>query len=347
MSFDYWYFIVSQIYPCSIPLVKEKTGAYEFGPGLRPQHTGIVRCSLPSRTARSHNRASHRAYCRRRGTRPSTINEGCNIIIGHSNGYNEGLDVFAKKYPDVSFYCFEGTTSDDVTTYSIDNMEVMYTLGYICAKVSSGDTLGFIAPMQNSHIIRSLDAYALDAKRANENAKVKVMWVNSWWNPETDKLCAETLIGEGINTIAYYGSTSAALEACEEAGAYCTGFHVDMHDYAPDACLSSFMWNWEPILEQIVERYLAGSDSREFISCGSAEGAALMAPLNEDIIPADVVKDVTDLQKEVMNGEYIVFQGPLTDNQGNEVLAAGNTITGKDLFKIMFLLDNVEGSLDS
>lgn len=234
-----------------------------------------------------------------------------------------------------------------MTTYSIDNMEVMYTLGYICAKVSSGDTLGFIAPMQNSHIIRSLDAYTLGAKRANENAKVKVMWVNSWWNPETDKLCAETLIGEGINTMAYYGSTSAALEACEEAGAYCTGFHVDMHDYAPDACLSSFMWNWEPILEQIVERYLAGSDSREFISCGSAEGAALMAPLNEDIIPADVVKDVTDLQKEVMNGEYIVFQGPLTDNQGNEVLAAGNTITGKDLFKIMFLLDNVEGSLDS
>lgn len=158
------------------------------------------------------------------------INEGCNVIIGHSNGYNEDMDVFAQQYPDIQFYCYEGITSDKITTYSINNQEVMYMLGYLCAKVSDGDEVGFIAPMQNSHIIRSIDAFALGAKRANENAKVRVMWVNSWWDPETDKLCAETLISEGINAMAYYGSTSAALQACEANGAYCTGFHIDMHD---------------------------------------------------------------------------------------------------------------------
>ena len=274
------------------------------------------------------------------------IDEGCNVIIGHSNGYNEDLDVFAKKYEDVQFYCYEGLTSDVVTTYSIDNLEVMYTLGYLAAKMTDGDTLGFIAPMQNSHIIRSIDAYALGAKRANENAKVKVMWVNSWWDPETDKLCAETLIGEGIKTMAYYGSTSAALQACEEAGAYCTGFHIDMHDYAPNTCLSSFMWNWVPVLTEIVERYIAGDNSREIISCSSADGAAAMAPLNEEIIPEEIIADVTALQEEVMNGEFIPLQGPLTDNEGNEVLAEGESITGTDLFGVMFLLDNVEGTLD-
>lgn len=274
------------------------------------------------------------------------INEGCNVIIGHSNGYNEDMDVFAQQYPDIQFYCYEGITSDKITTYSINNQEVMYMLGYLCAKVSDGDEVGFIAPMQNSHIIRSIDAFALGAKRANENAKVRVMWVNSWWDPETDKLCAETLISEGINAMAYYGSTSAALQACEANGAYCTGFHIDMHDYAPNACLSSFVWNWVPILSEIVERYIAEDNSHEMIIGGLDTDCAQMAPLNTDIIDADIVADVEALQEQIMAGEIDVFAGPIYDNEGNLVVAEGETVTEEDLFSIMYLVDNVIGSLD-
>ena len=274
------------------------------------------------------------------------INEGCNVIIGHSNGYNEDMDVFAQQYPDIQFYCYEGITSDKITTYSINNQEVMYMLGYLCAKVSDGDEVGFIAPMQNSHIIRSIDAFALGAKRANENAKVRVMWVNSWWDPETDKLCAETLISEGINAMAYYGSTSAALQACEANGAYCTGFHIDMHDYAPNACLSSFVWNWVPILSEIVERYIAEDNSHEMIIGGLDTDCAQMAPLNTDIIDANIVADVEALQEQIMAGEIDVFAGPIYDNEGNLVVAEGETVTEEDLFSIMYLVDNVIGSLD-
>lgn len=273
------------------------------------------------------------------------INEGCNVIIGHSNGYNEDLDVFAQKYPNVQFYCYEGTTSDKVTTYSIDNLEVLYMLGYLCAKMSSNNELGFIAPMQNSHIIRSLDAFALGAKAANDNAKVRVMWVNSWWDPKTDKLCAETLIGEGIKALAYYGSTSAALQACEENKVFCTGFHIDMSSYAPDVCLSSFMWNWTPVLSQIVERYLSGDTSREMISGGINDDCARMAPLNDKIVPADVAAEVNALQGKLASGEIQVFKGPINDNTGKCVVKDGEVLQGKDLFSVMFLVDNVIGSL--
>ena len=274
------------------------------------------------------------------------INEGCNVIIGHSNGYNEDMDVFAQQYPDIQFYCYEGLTSDKITTYSVSNKEVLYMLGYLCAKVSDGDEVGFIAPMQNSHIIRSIDAFALGAKRANENAKVRVMWVNSWWDPETDKLCAETLISEGINAMAYYGSTSAALQACEAAGAYCTGFHIDMHDYAPNACLSSFVWNWVPILDEIVDRYVTEDNSREMIIGGLDSGCAQMAPLNTDIIDAEIVADVEALQEQVMSGEIDVFAGPIYDNEGNLVVEEGDTLTEEELFSVMYLVDNVIGTLD-
>lgn len=273
------------------------------------------------------------------------VNEGCNVIIGHSNGYNEDLDLFAQRYPDITFYCYEGTTSENVITYSIHNHQAIYMLGYLCALVSEGDELGFIAPMQNAHIIRSVDAFAIGARAANPNATVKVMWVNSWWDTETDKLCAEALIGEGITAMAYYGSTSAALQACQEKGVFCTGFHVDMRKSAPDACISSFCWNWEPILSRIVEKYLTGDDSKALILGTVGDGSALIAPVSE-FVPTDIQEKVAAVQTQMANGEIDVFAGPVYDNQGNLQIPEGGTLEEKDLFSVFYLVDNVIGSLD-
>ena len=273
------------------------------------------------------------------------INEDCNIIIGHSNGYNEDLDVYAKKYPDIRFYCYEGTTSENVCTYSIHNHQAIYVLGYLCALMSEGDELGFIAPMQNAHIIRSIDAFALGAKAANENAKVKVMWVNSWWDAETDKLCAETLINDGVTAMAYYGSTSAALQACEEHHVFCTGFHIDMRSYAPNACMSSFCWNWEPILTKIVERYLNNDASMEMLLGTVADGSANIAELS-DFVPQEVKDKVAAVTAQIANGEIDVFAGPVYDNQGNLQIAEGSTLAEEDLFSVFYLVDNVIGTLD-
>lgn len=273
------------------------------------------------------------------------INEGCNVIIGHSNGYNEDLDVYARKYPNVRFYCYEGTTSELVNAYSIHNHQAIYLLGYLCALMSEGDELGFIAPMQNAHIIRSIDAFAIGAKAANPNAKVKVMWVNSWWDAKTDKLCAETLISEGVTAMAYYGSTSAALQACEENGVFCTGFHIDMHNYAPNACMSSFCWNWEPILTKIVERYLNNDKSMDMLLGTVADGSAYIAPMS-DFVPSDIQAKVLEMQNKVASGEVDVFAGPVYDNKGNLQIAEGSTLEEKDLFSVFYLVDNVIGNLD-
>lgn len=273
------------------------------------------------------------------------INEGCNVIIAHSNGYCDDMAYYAAQYPDISFYCYEGTTSDLVNTYTINNLEVMYMLGYLCAQMADSDDIGFIAPMQNSHIIRSADAFAIGAKRFNENAKIKIMWVNSWHDPETDKLCAETLMSEGINTMAYYGSTSAALQACEEGGAFGTGFHLDMHDYAPKATLTSFMWNWVPVMTEMVERYLANDMEVRTIYGSVANDCARLAPLNEDIIPADIVASVNELAADIQANGLDIFAGPIYDNEGNVAVEEGSTIAPEDLFSVMFLVDNVEGSI--
>ena len=95
-----------------------------------------------------------------------------------------------------------------------------------------------------------------------------------------------------------------------------------------------------------MERYIAEDNSHEMIIGGLDTDCAQMAPLNTDIIDTDIVADVEALQEQIMAGEIDVFAGPIYDNEGNLVVAEGETVTEEDLFSIMYLVDNVIGSLD-
>lgn len=68
--------------------------------------------------------------------------------------------------------------------------------------------------------------------------------------------------------------------------------------------------------------------------------------LHSGIVDADVIADVEALEQQVRSGEVEVFTGPIYDNQGNEVVAEGQTLTEEDMFSVMYLVDNVIGTLD-
>lgn len=75
------------------------------------------------------------------------------------------------------------------------------------------------------------------------------------------------------------------------------------------------------ILSEIVNRYVSEDNSREMIIGGLDMDCAQMAPLNADIIDADIIADV---EEQVMSGEVDVFAGPVYDNEGNLVVPEGN-----------------------
>ena len=143
----------------------------------------------------------------------------------------------------------------------------------------------------------------------------------------------------------YHGSTTAVAQACSEAGAYCTGFHIDMHDYAPDAILTSFMWNWTPVFNEIITQIATDSWTSEVKYKNMADGAASIAPWNTDIMPEDVIAQCDEMYESIVNGDYTVMAGPIVDNKGNEILAEGETFTLQQLIDMYFLLDNVIGDL--
>ena len=273
------------------------------------------------------------------------IEDGCNMIFTTSSGLTDACHAAAKEHPDVYFHQFEGEPDTNVAGYSVRDWETMFLLGYAGARLSNSDRLGFMAAQPQASVVRAVNAFAAGAKYANENATVQVVWANSWYDPAKEKEGATSMLESGINVLGYHGSTTAVAEACSNAGAYMAGFHIDMKSYAPDAVYSSHLWNWSPLIEEFVNRAVAGTWKGEMLYLGIDSGCAELAPWNTDIVSADLITELDGVKAKLESGEIQVFAGPVYDNNGNEVLAEGKEFTNEELIGMMFLIDNVLGQL--
>lgn len=104
------------------------------------------------------------------------------------------------------------------------------------------------------------------------------------------------------------------------------------------------MRNWAPICEGMMTTLSMGEWVGKYYFSGIEKGCASIAPLNTDIIPA-FITDVKAFQAKLVSGELQVFVGPLSDNEGNQMLKDGEEFTDTKLQDLGFLMDNVEGTL--
>ena len=275
------------------------------------------------------------------------VDDGCNIIMAVSSGYKDAIDSIAPQYPDIQFVQFNGNVADNAIGYGIRDYQAMFLCGYISALMSEKNELGYSAGYPEASVIRGINAFAQGAKYANPDATVQVAWANSWYDPAAEKECANSLIATGITCLGINASSPAIPQACEEAGGYCTGYHVDMKDYAPKAVMTSFMWNWTPIFEDIITRFAQGGEVPfgEKYFWGADKGCAQISEINMDIVPQDVADKVLETQEKVISGEIDVFGGELKDNEGNVIVPEGETMSDEMILDMGCLVENVIGTL--
>lgn len=270
--------------------------------------------------------------------------EGCNIIMGCSTGYSPILSDLTADYPEIQF-AQVGAPNDNLVCYQMRDYEGMFLLGYLCAKMSETDELGYSAGQSEASVRRGINAYALGAKYANPNATVQVVWANSWYDPTAEAECAKSLIADGITYMGINASSPAIAQACEEAGAFCCGYHQDMHDYAPGAVLVSYVWNWAPLMEDIWQNFAATMTPTEgSYFWGSEYGCPSISPFNDDLVPKELQEEVLGIQQDIIDGKIQVYAGELKDNEGNVLVKDGEVMPDEAIMNQEFLVENVIGT---
>jgi len=273
------------------------------------------------------------------------ISQGTNIIFATSFGYMDDMERLAGEFPDVKFIHATGFKSNDTnfTNYFGKVYQPRYLSGMIAGAATTTNTIGYVAAFPIPEVIRGINAFTLGVKAVNFDAKVQVNWTSTWFDPAVEGSAANALLEAGADVIAMHQDSTAAGEAAEKAGARWVSYNSDMSAFAPNAYLTSAVWDWGPYYTSVIEDVAAGTWTPAPYWGGMEDGIVKLGSIASDVDPA-LVTEVTSLADRMIAGNFNVFTGPINDQDGNEMVGAGVTMDDGALLGMDWFVQGVEGS---
>jgi basic membrane protein A and related proteins len=272
--------------------------------------------------------------------------DGNKLIFATSFGYMEPLQKVSKLFPDVKFEHVNGfKTAANISVYEPRFEEGFYLIGVIAGQMTKTNTLGFIGSFPIPTVLRNIDSMTLGAQSVNPKIKTKAIWVNTWYDPGKERQAADTLIAQGADAVAQNTDSPASIQAAQEKGTYAFSIDADMSSFGKKAQLTGSTEDWSGYYIAETKKVLDGSwTGNRRTRWGIKEGLVVMAPLNPDIPPA-AVKVFEEKKAKIVSGELKPFGGPIKDNTGKEMVAAGATMADATASSLNWFVEGIEGNI--
>ena len=274
------------------------------------------------------------------------------VIFTTSFGYMEPTLKVAKEYPDVMFDHITGyKRAPNMATGNIRFYEGRYVQGVVAGLTTKSNTIGYLGAFPIPEVIQGINSFARGLRSVNKEASIKVVWVNSWYDPVKESDAAKVLIAEGADVLAQHTDSPAMLQTAEKAGVKGFGQSSDMHEFAPKAQLFSSVNNWGPYYISQVQKVLDGKwstgDGPDHWAGNTWKGIGddFLVLTEFKNMPASVAEKAETARAGIAAGTLNIFEGPMKDNQGNMVLDAGKVLDDGGLWGMNYYVEGVEGSI--
>jgi basic membrane protein A len=273
------------------------------------------------------------------------IKDGNEIIFVTSFGFGDAAKELAAKYPDVKFEHATGAeTADNLATYYGASEDTIYLTGIAAgAAIPEGGTVGFVAPFPIPEVIRHINAFELGVQSVNPSATTKVVWTNTWFDPEDERKAADSLIADGVDAIASGQDSPASGEAAKAKGLPFVGYDSDQSKNLGDVWLTASLYDWGPYYIERVKAVADGSWKTGEYYGGIDDGFVHLAPFGKGV-SAETQKTIEDQQKAIADGSFEVFAGPIEDQAGEVKIPEGETATLPELLSMDWFVKGVEGN---
>ncbi len=272
---------------------------------------------------------------------------GHDLIFTASFGFMEPTLQVAQKFPDTRFENNTGfKTAPNVSVYNARFHEGRVIFGTIAGMMTETNTVGYIASFPIPEVIMGINAFTLAAQKVNPDVEVKVVWVNTWYDPALEADAAEALLDQGADFITQHTNSPAPCQRAEAAGAYCFGQDADMSQFAEQAHLTAIVNNWGPYYIRRVQDVMDGSWEADHTWDGISGGLVLMAPYN-DALPDDVKTAAIGIEQALNNGSLNPFAGPIVDSNGETIIGEGEALTDDQVHEMNWFVQGVDGQLPS
>ena len=275
------------------------------------------------------------------------IADGNTVIFGTSFGFQDAFVEVAAANPTI---CFEFATgylkSDNMAQFYGAAEDTDYLAGMAAGAASKNGKLGYLASFPIPEVVRGINAWTMGVRAVNPEATVSIVWLNTWFDPAAEREAAEALIAEGVDVLGQKGVDSPATGDAAQAaeGVAWAGYNTDQSVNYPTVWLTSTVYNWDvyeiPRLQQVLDGTWTSGDYYGSL----ADGFVTLAPYGD--LVSEETRALIDAKKaELAAAPGSQFTGPINDNAGNEVLAAGVSHTFGELMSMAYLVEGVVGSI--
>jgi simple sugar transport system substrate-binding protein len=275
------------------------------------------------------------------------------LIFATSFGYfDPHVLKVAEKFPNVRFaHCgglwTEGKHPKNTGSYFgyIDGAQ--YVSGVVAGHMSKKKKLGFIAAKPIPQVLRNINAFTLGARSVDPSITTQVIFTGDWSLPVKEAEATNSLVDQGVDVVTcHVDGPKVVVETAEKRGIMTCGYHASQAKLAPKGYLTGAEWDWSTPYKTLIEAAQQGKPMINFLRGGMKEGFVKMSPYGPAV--SAKAKEAGDKARAAMtSGDFVIFKGPLKDNKGNTVIAAGTSLemTNVELEKMNWLVEGVVGSI--
>ncbi len=270
--------------------------------------------------------------------------EGCAIVFTTSFGFMDPTIKVATKYPDVKFEHATGyKKADNVAIFNARFYEGRYVMGQIAAKMSKTGVAGYIVSFPIPEVISGINSFMLGAQSVNPDFKVKIVWVNSWYDPGKEADAAKVLLGQGADILVQHTDSTAPLQIAQEQGKLGFGQSSDMIKFAPKSQLTSNTDDWNAYYIDRVKKVIGGTWKSDDTWGGMDVGMVVLSPFTN--MPDDVKAMAEETTAKIKSKEFHPFTGVITKQDGTTVGEAGKALPDGDILGMNWYVKGIDDQL--
>jgi len=269
------------------------------------------------------------------------VRSGHKLIFTTSFGFMEPTVKVAQRNPDVKFEHATGYKRlPNLATYAGRFYQGRYISGQIAAKMSKTGVVGYIGSFPIPEVVSGINAFMLGAQSVRPDMKVKIVWVNSWFDPGKEGDAAKTLLDQGADIIAQHTDSPAAMQVAAERGALAFGQDSDMIKFGPNTQLTAIVNDWSGYYIDRVNAALNGTWESTDVWGGLDTGILKMAPYTN--MPDDVKAMAEATEKAINDGTYKVFTGPITKQDGTLAVKEGEVLPDPEILGMNWYIQGID-----
>lgn len=278
--------------------------------------------------------------------------DGASLLFPTSFGYfDPHILAVAPKYPDVRFSHCGGLWTEknpkNVGSFFGYIDECQFLNGVVAAHMTKSNKIAFVAAKPIPQVLRNINAFTLGARSVKPGITCSVIFTGDWSMAVKEAEATNSLADQGCDVFTMHvDGPKVVVETAAKRGKMVCGYHASQAKLAPNAYLTGAEWNWLTAYKTIIDAARSGKLHPNFLRGGLKEGYVKTSAYGPMVTDA-AKKQADDIKARMIAGSFDIFKGPLKDNKGKEVIAAGQVQkqTDLELEKMNYLVEGVMGSI--